>query len=242
MYLILRYNSNTSLVDIMLLSYQYKLLPDIYQRTEIERWLDMLRHQYNYLLQDRFNWWQLNRNDCVIPQGEFCQISCTITPPSLRDNPNYYSQKKQLPILKKNRPWYCDIYSQVLHLPNGQASKSGMNKSFADNSLYQFTQILEQVASKKGKLIVKVNPRNTSQYCHNCLSKVPKELKDRWHECECGVSIDRDYNSAILIKKLGLGIASIKKAKRRDNLFGEARALCTAFWSGVCHHNEDSFS
>jgi putative transposase len=98
----------------MLLSYQFKLLPTPAQRAEIERWLDMLRHQYNYLLEDRFDWWQLNRNDCVIPQGEFCQISCSIIPPSLRDNPNYYSQKKQLPILKNDRPWYKNIYSQVL--------------------------------------------------------------------------------------------------------------------------------
>ncbi|NEP15282.1 MAG: transposase, partial [Symploca sp. SIO2C1] len=30
------------------------------------------------------------------------------------DNPDYYTQKKTLPQLKKDRPWYSDIYSQVL--------------------------------------------------------------------------------------------------------------------------------
>ena len=95
-------------------AFQYKLLPNTNQRQEIDRWLDMLRHQYNYLLADRFNWWQDNRSDCVIPQGEFCQIACTIGSQVLRDNPDWHSQSASLPQLKKDRPWYKDIYSQVL--------------------------------------------------------------------------------------------------------------------------------
>ena len=95
-------------------AFQYKLLPNTNQRQEIERWLSMLRHQYNYLLADRFNWWQYNRSDCVIPQGEFCQIACTVGSPILRDNPDWHSQSASLPKLKTDRPWYKDIYSQVL--------------------------------------------------------------------------------------------------------------------------------
>jgi putative transposase len=34
--------------------------------------------------------------------------------PELRDNPDYYTQKKTLPQLKKTHPWYAEIYSQVL--------------------------------------------------------------------------------------------------------------------------------
>ncbi len=95
-------------------AFQYKLLPDTNQRQEIERWLSMLRYQYNYLLGSRFNWWQYNRSDCVIPQGERCQIACTVGSPILRDNPDWHSQSASLPQLKINRPWYKDIYSQVL--------------------------------------------------------------------------------------------------------------------------------
>lgn len=95
-------------------AFQYKLLPNTNQRQEIERWLSMLRHQYNYLLGDRFNWWQYNRSDCVIPQGECCQIACTVGSPILRDNPDWHSQSASLPKLKIDRPWYKDIYSQVL--------------------------------------------------------------------------------------------------------------------------------
>ena len=95
-------------------AFQYKLLPDTNQRQEIERWLSMLRYQYNYLLADRFNWWQENRSDCVIPQGEFCQIACTRGSQVLRDNPDWHSQSASLPKLKTDRPWYKSIYSQVL--------------------------------------------------------------------------------------------------------------------------------
>ena len=95
-------------------AFQYKLLPNTNQRQEIERWLNMLRYQYNYLLADRFNWWQYNRSDCIFPQGEFCQIACTVGSPILRNNPDWHSQSASLPQLKTERPWYKDIYSQVL--------------------------------------------------------------------------------------------------------------------------------
>jgi putative transposase len=95
-------------------AYQYKLLPNAEQKRQINRWLDMLRHQYNYLLADRFAWWQENRNEVRLPSGDFCQIACTLPPLELRENPNYHSQSASLPQLKKERPWYKEIYSQVL--------------------------------------------------------------------------------------------------------------------------------
>jgi putative transposase len=67
----------------------------------------MLCSQYNYLLADRFNWYEQNR--CPI---NACPLVCYL--PELRDNPDYYSQKKTLPNLKKTHPHYGEIYSQVL--------------------------------------------------------------------------------------------------------------------------------
>ena len=412
-------------------TYQYKLNPTAKQRQEIERWLDMLRAQYNYLLADRFRWWQMNRCNLIVPQGEYCLRWCEIGSSELRNNPDWHSQSASLPLLKKERPWYKNIYSQVLqdcvkrvklaferfisgdskgnrsgrprfknkaryrtftypsvpdknlvgstirlpklgilkfrksrniepgfklktvsitrkadgyyvnlsvedksvpeieidtvptesnttgidvgleklyvdsennqslpqkHLrkselklillqrkledstrstkakrlirkaisrlhqkiarqrkdwhyneahklarrgqvlavedlkirnmkrrnkpkkidgvfvPNGQASSSGMNKSWGDNGIGNFLEILSQVAQKHGTRIVKVNPRGTSQHCSQCLDRVSKTLSDRWHECDaCGLSCDRDYNSALLIKKLAVGSSQDKK-------------------------------
>ncbi len=67
----------------------------------------MLCAQYNYLLADRFNWFEQNRSPL-----NSCPLVCHL--PELRDNPDYYSQKKTLPQLKKTHPWYGEIYSQVL--------------------------------------------------------------------------------------------------------------------------------
>ncbi|AOY84964.1 transposase [Moorena producens JHB] len=88
-------------------AYQYRIRLTKSQEAEIERWLDMLRHQYNYLLADRFNWYEQNR--CSINS---CPLVCHL--PDLRDNPDYFSQKRTLPQLKKERPWYKVIQSQVL--------------------------------------------------------------------------------------------------------------------------------
>ena len=95
-------------------TYQYKLMPTASQRREIERWLDMLRGQYNYLLAERFNWWKYNRCDLILPQGEYCLRWCEIGSGELKNNPDWHSQSASLPKLKQDRPWYQDIYSQVL--------------------------------------------------------------------------------------------------------------------------------
>lgn len=88
-------------------AYQYRLRPTKQQAIEIDRWLSMLCAQYNFLLADRFYWYEQNR--CPINS---CPLVCHL--PELRDNPDYYTQKKTLPNLKKTHPHYGEIYSQVL--------------------------------------------------------------------------------------------------------------------------------
>ena len=91
----------------MKIAYQYRLKPTKQQRAKIDHWLSMLCSEYNYLLADRFSWYEQNR----CPRNA-CPLVCHLA--ELRDNPDYYSQKKTLPNLKKTHPWYKDIHSQVL--------------------------------------------------------------------------------------------------------------------------------
>ena len=91
----------------MRLTYQFRLRPTNSQIDKIEHWLSMLQAQYNYLLADRFDWYEHNR--CRV---DACPLTCSIAEP--RNNPDYHSQKKSFPQLKKNRPWYGEIQSQVL--------------------------------------------------------------------------------------------------------------------------------
>lgn len=91
----------------MRLAYQYKLLPTAQQRVTMNKWLDMLRHQYNWMLADRFDWWEMNR--CPV---NACPLVCSIAEP--REQPEYYGQKRALVPLKQDRPWYKEIHSQGL--------------------------------------------------------------------------------------------------------------------------------
>jgi putative transposase len=95
----------------------------------------------------------------------------------------------------------------LVYLPKGQAAKSGLNKSILDAAQGQFTNVIKYVPGKLGKSVVFVDPKGTSQW-GNCLYKRPKDLSDRWHSCQCGESLERDENSAKLIKKIGLNYES----------------------------------
>ncbi len=91
----------------MRLAYQYKLRPTKEQAEKIDKTLEMLRLQYNYMLAQRFDWWEKNR--CPI---NACPLICHL--PELKDKPTYYNQKQSLTQLKIDRPWYKEIHSQVL--------------------------------------------------------------------------------------------------------------------------------
>lgn len=73
----------------------------------MSEWLELLRRQYNYRLGERFNWHEQNRCDI-----NACPLICHL--PELKDNPDFYSQKRDLVNSKKLFPEYADIYSQVL--------------------------------------------------------------------------------------------------------------------------------
>ena len=84
------------------------------------------------------------------------------------------------------------------------AAKSGLNRSLADSSLSQFTKILVDKAESAGRLVIFVDPRNTSQNCSACDIKVAKTLAQRRHVCGCGLDIGRDHNAAINILNRGV--------------------------------------
>ncbi len=89
-------------------SYQYRLKPTKKQAEIIDNTLDMLRHQYNFQLAQRFDWQEQNK--CSIDR---CSLFvCHL--PELKDKPNRYSQQATLTQLKVDRPWYKNVHSQVL--------------------------------------------------------------------------------------------------------------------------------
>lgn len=101
------------------------------------------------------------------------------------------------------------------YLPNGQSAKSGLNKSWSDAAFRQFFNILKYIGEKTGALVIEVNPAYTSQLLSyrdefafpNCDVRVywDKALK-LW--------VDRDINSAVNIKRVGLDVFPTIKRRR----------------------------
>ncbi len=90
--------------------------------------------------------WERNRCDI-----NSCPLVCHL--PELRNNPEYYSQKRSLVPLKQDRPWYKSIYSQVLQdcvarvklafdrfiKGDGNGKRSGRPRFKAKNRKHSFT-------------------------------------------------------------------------------------------------------
>jgi putative transposase len=63
---------------------------------------------------------------------------------------------------------------------------------------------LTHKAESAGREIVLVDPSYTSKTCSGCGVRFEHlTLSDRWVECDCGVSLDRDHNAAINILQRG---------------------------------------
>ena len=76
-------------------TYQYQFYPNTNQKLALNQWLRICRYWYNRQLGDRFDWWEKNRTAI-----NACPLITSIAAP--REKPNYYHQKQQLPILKKD--------------------------------------------------------------------------------------------------------------------------------------------
>lgn len=80
-----------------------------------------------------------------------------------------------------------------------------LNKSIADVAWIQLVQFTAYKAEDAGRLLVLVDPRNTSKMCSCCGEIVAKDLSVRVHSCpNCGLVTDRDHNAALNILALGL--------------------------------------
>ncbi len=92
----------------MLLTYQYRIQPDIAQQAQMDWWCELLRRHHNYALGQRLDW--LCRTRCLVnrcslisePIGEIYGLF-----------PNYYLQAGELKQTKTLFPDYKNIYHDV---------------------------------------------------------------------------------------------------------------------------------
>ena len=112
-------------------------------------------------------------------------------------------QRKQFHYLVAH--WLVENYDLIVfeNLNIRGLARTRLAKSILDVAWGSFLQILQAVAVKCGKHSVGVNPRGTSINCSKCGTRVEKDLSVRVHSCGCGFVIDRDWNSALNLLKLG---------------------------------------
>ncbi|MBS3167922.1 transposase [Candidatus Woesearchaeota archaeon] len=103
---------------------------------------------------------------------------------------------------------YNTIVVERLQISN-MTKNHYLAKSINDASWNKFLQLLSYKVEETGGKLVEIDPRNTSQLCI-CGNKVEKSLATRVHRCNnCGIEMDRDLMSALIIKEKGINDFSI---------------------------------
>jgi putative transposase len=109
--------------------------------------------------------------------------------------------------LHKTANYYITNYDKIciedLNI-KGMVHNHYLAKSISDAGWGAFFNYLSYKAESAGREVIRVNPKGTSQICSRCFEKVEKTLAVRTHRCPyCGLVVDRDENSAVLIKGRG---------------------------------------
>lgn len=106
---------------------------------------------------------------------------------------------------------YDTIVFEKLQIQN-MVKNHHLAKSISDAGWYQLIQFTKYKAEYAGRIVDLVDPKNTSQDCSFCGTKVLKSLSTRVHKCpHCGLKLDRDHNAAINIlnKAVGQGLTEL---------------------------------
>ncbi len=109
---------------------------------------------------------------------------------------------------------YDAIFLERLRVAN-MVHNHNLAQSITDASWSTFKQMLDY----KAKLMVEVEPYNTTIECSRCGNKVPKSLAVRIHRCDrCGLVMDRDYNASLNILQRGLQSLGVPQELREVTL------------------------
>jgi putative transposase len=96
---------------------------------------------------------------------------------------------------------YDRIALEDLRITN-MARNRHLAKSILDAGWGYLVQHLTIKAEEAGRVVCLIDPRYTSKSCSQCGHVFEAlSLSDRWIDCRCGLSLDRDHNAAINILK-----------------------------------------
>jgi putative transposase len=90
-----------------------------------------------------------------------------------------------------------------------------LSKAVHDVGWSSFINMLSYKAENAGRQLLKVDPQYTSQECPNCHAIEKKQLSERVHRCDCGLTIHRDQAAAMVILGRGLRLQAETKPEVR---------------------------
>jgi putative transposase len=87
---------------------------------------------------------------------------------------------------------------------SGMMKNRKLSKAVADVGIFELNRQIEYKAQWYGKEVIKISRWFPStKTCSSCGNVRIMKLSQRVYECECGLTMDRDLNAAINIKKAG---------------------------------------
>jgi len=123
----------------------------------------------------------------------------------VKNSRNDFAQKLSTKMIK-NHDIFCIESLEISRLLT--KSPKSLSRSISDASWRSFLHCLKYKAEEKGKHIVEAGKYFPStQICSGCSHLQAMPLDQREYVCpNCGLKIDRDYNSAIALKAAGMSV------------------------------------
>jgi putative transposase len=108
---------------------------------------------------------------------------------------------------------YGFIAFEALNI-TGMVQNHSLAKSISDVAWNQLVQFTAAKAEEAGRVVVLVDPRNTTKMCSRCGLLVDKTLSERVHKCpHCSLEMNRDLNASINILRIGLDTIGLKSVE-----------------------------
>lgn len=91
-------------------------------------------------------------------------------------------------------------------------AKSGLNKSILDQGWGMMVDMLEYKQTWRGGLLIKVDPKYTSQTCFECkhIAKENRQTQAKFECVKCGYKANADFNAARNILAAGHAVLSVE--------------------------------
>jgi len=125
----------------------------------------------------------------------------------INNSRNDFLHKTSTNLIRKSKI----LVVEKLNIKSMMEQKYFNAKNIADSSWGKFLELLTYKAESAGCKLIKVNPKNTSKMCSKCSSIQDMPLWERIYKCKnCGLVIDRDYNAAKNILKLGQELSYVE--------------------------------